>query len=44
MVGLVTVTLCIVTYWYKTKSGLEKMAKMLNQQTECGYEKMPYVR
>lgn len=35
MVGLVTVTLCIVTCWYKTRSGLAKMVEMLNQQTEC---------
>lgn len=40
MVGLVTVTLCIVTYWNKTRSGLEKMVKPLNQQTECEHEKM----
>lgn len=38
MVGLVTVTLCIVTYWNKARSGLETMVKLLNQQAEC--EKM----
>lgn len=35
MVGLVTVTLCIVTYWNKARSGLETMVKLLNQQAEC---------
>lgn len=39
MVGLVTVTLYVVTYWNKTRSGLEKMVKMLNQQIED----VPYV-
>lgn len=41
MVGLVTVTLCIVTYWKaETRSGLEKLVKLLKQQTECEQKMM----